>query len=89
MVLSCKARRAQDAGAVGVIVINSAEEPFLVQADSLDAGADIEIAVVCVRNSDGGSLLQTLGYPSCAVSLMLKAASGAQPGNPLLDPPGE
>lgn len=65
---------------MGVIVINSAEEPFLVQADVKDAGADIAVAVVCVRNSDGESLLQTLGYSNCVVSLMLKATSGAQQG---------
>jgi hypothetical protein len=71
-----KARRAQEAGAIGLIVINSNEKPFLLQADSGDSGADVGITVVCVRQSDGYSLLQTLHYSNCVVSIAINASGG-------------
>lgn len=66
-----KARRVQEAGAIGLIVINSSEAPCLVESSDGDRGDDIGISVVCVRHSDGESLLQTLGFSNCLVSMTM------------------
>jgi hypothetical protein len=46
-----KARRAQDAGAIALVVINSDEADFVLLAMETDPGDDIAIPVVCVRQS--------------------------------------
>ena len=66
-----KARRVQAAGATGLIVINNSEAPCLPVANDTDRGDDIIIDVVCVRHSDGESLLQTLGFKNCLVTLTM------------------
>ena len=64
-----QARRVQAAGAIGLIVINSSDAPCSVESHGDDRGDDIGIHVVCVRHSDGESLLQTLGFSNCLVSM--------------------
>ena len=72
-----KARRVQEAGAIGLIVINNSEVPCLVESQDSDHVDDLNISVVCVRRSDGESLLQTLGYSNCLVSLVTGSRASA------------
>jgi mannosidase alpha-like ER degradation enhancer 3 len=72
-----KARRMQEAGAIGLIVINSSDVPCLVESHDGDRVDDIHISVVCVRLSDGESLLQTLGFSNCLVSLVMGSRANA------------
>eukprot|EP01043_Picozoa_sp_COSAG02_P016962 COSAG02_NODE_758_length_17516_cov_53.301085_13_plen_1216_part_00 len=72
-----KARRMQEAGAIGLIVINSSDVPCLVESHDGDRVDDIHISVVCVRLSDGESLLQTLGFKNCLVSLVTSSRANA------------
>ena len=47
-----KARRAQAAGAVALIVVNSSDDAFIIDSDGTSTD-DIVLPIVCVRASDG------------------------------------
>ena len=60
-----KARHAQTAGAIGVIIINSTDEPLTAHGHrnpdgTLDVGADVRIPIVCVRKTGGEMLVARL-----------------------------
>jgi hypothetical protein len=60
-----KARHAQAAGAVGVILVNDTDEPLTAHGHrnldgTIDGGADVSIPVVCVRKSGGEVLVPRL-----------------------------
>ena len=54
-----KARRAQAAGAVALIVVNSSDDAFIIDSDGTSTD-DIVLPIVCVRASDGAALRQVL-----------------------------
>lgn len=51
-----KARRAQEAEAVAVIVVNSSDDPYVPLGD----GDDITVPVICVNKSDGQEIVAKL-----------------------------
>jgi hypothetical protein len=60
-----KARHAQTAGAIGVIIINGTDEPLTAHGHrhldgTLDVGADVAIPIVCVRKTGGEMLVARL-----------------------------
>ena len=60
-----KARHAQAAGAIGVVIINGMDEPLTAYGHrnmdgTLDGGADVCIPVVCVRKTGGEMLVAQL-----------------------------
>eukprot|EP01051_Picozoa_sp_SAG22_P003378 SAG22_NODE_163_length_16829_cov_9.946204_14_plen_799_part_00 len=64
-----KSRRAQAAGASGVIIINTDDEPYVPMAGTPARGGtingtDVSIPVICVRKSDGDSILDMLATSS-------------------------
>eukprot|EP01043_Picozoa_sp_COSAG02_P016056 COSAG02_NODE_699_length_18369_cov_9.690203_12_plen_1083_part_00 len=61
-----KARRAQAAGAIGVLFVNTDEELFIIGGD--DGDDDIELPVVMVRASDGQAFLRELDAGPTTVS---------------------
>lgn len=70
-----KARRVADAGAAGVVIVNSVNEPYVAHGHRysdgrVDNGDDVTIPVVCIRLGDGSALARRL---PCDVSLDFRA----------------
>ena len=59
-----KARRAQEAGCVGIVFVNTGEELFTLGGDEGDD--DVKLPLVCVRASVGAQLLTALGGDGAA-----------------------
>ena len=59
-----KARRLAGAGATAVVIVNNDDRPYMLHADSKDAGTDLGVPVVCVRRQDGARMLEWEGAVS-------------------------